>query len=95
VEREKGQRVVTESIEGLKSKPSDDPVEDAVVLAELLAKDEPLAKLLDAFMIRRYDRCKFICDSSVRLGEWEQHLSPDDDTAGVTAKMFQVVAQPI
>lgn len=70
-------------------------VEDAVVLAELLEKDEPLPKLLDTFMARRYDRCKFICESSVQIGVWEQHPSLDEDTAGITAKMFQVVSQPI
>jgi 2-polyprenyl-6-methoxyphenol hydroxylase-like FAD-dependent oxidoreductase len=70
-------------------------VEDGVVLGELLARDEPLPGLLDEFMQRRYERCKFIVEGSLQLGEWEMNPSPDADAPGLTKKMLGVVAQPI
>jgi 2-polyprenyl-6-methoxyphenol hydroxylase-like FAD-dependent oxidoreductase len=70
-------------------------VEDAVVLSELLAKDAPVAELIDEFMRRRYERSKFIVEASVQIGEWEQHPTPDADFIGLTRKMMEVVAAPI
>jgi 2-polyprenyl-6-methoxyphenol hydroxylase-like FAD-dependent oxidoreductase len=70
-------------------------VEGAVVLAELLAKDAPVRELLDAFMKRRYERNKFVVESSVQIGEWEQHPTPDADFIGLTAKSGEVTAQPL
>ncbi|HEX4950011.1 MAG TPA: FAD-dependent oxidoreductase [Blastocatellia bacterium] len=70
-------------------------VEDGVVLGELLQRDEPLPKLLDEFMQRRFERCKFIVEGSLQLGEWEMHPSPEADAPGLTKKMLGVVAQPI
>lgn len=47
-------------------------IEDAVVLAEELAKDQSVEAVLEAYMNRRYDRCKMVCDASMKLAEWEQ-----------------------
>lgn len=47
-------------------------IEDAVVLGELLATNDPLSTVLENFMKRRYDRCKMVVDASNTLGEWEQ-----------------------
>ncbi len=70
-------------------------VEDGVVLGELLQRDAPLPQLLDEFMQRRFERCKFIVEGSLQLGEWEMHPSPDADPPGLTKKMLGVMAQPI
>jgi 2-polyprenyl-6-methoxyphenol hydroxylase-like FAD-dependent oxidoreductase len=70
-------------------------MEDAVVLGELLAREAPIQNLFAEFMRRRYERCKVVFDSSVQLGEWEQHPSPDADPAGLTAKLFTTLAAPI
>jgi 2-polyprenyl-6-methoxyphenol hydroxylase-like FAD-dependent oxidoreductase len=70
-------------------------VEDAVVLGQLFAQDLPLDQLLPAFMQRRYERCKFIFESSLQIGEWEQRPTPDADPAALTKKMLATVAQPI
>lgn len=69
--------------------------EDAVVLGELLARNEPIEALLAAFMQRRYERCRFIVESSLQVGEWEQHPELSGDPVGLTAKMLEVVAAPI
>jgi 2-polyprenyl-6-methoxyphenol hydroxylase-like FAD-dependent oxidoreductase len=70
-------------------------VEDAVVLGELLARPDPVAELLEAFMKRRYERCKFVVESSLQIGEWEQQAEPQGDAASLTEKMLQVMASPI
>jgi 2-polyprenyl-6-methoxyphenol hydroxylase-like FAD-dependent oxidoreductase len=70
-------------------------VEDGVVLGELLQRDEPLATLLDEFMQRRFERCKFIVEGSLQLGEWEMNPSPEADPMGLTKKMIGMMAQPL
>jgi 2-polyprenyl-6-methoxyphenol hydroxylase-like FAD-dependent oxidoreductase len=70
-------------------------VEDGVVLGELLARDEPIQSLLDEFMQRRFERCKFIVEGSLQLGEWEMRPTPEADAPGLTKKMLEVMAQPI
>jgi 2-polyprenyl-6-methoxyphenol hydroxylase-like FAD-dependent oxidoreductase len=47
-------------------------IEDAVVLAEEISKDQPVEQALENFMNRRYERCKMIIDVSNTLAEWEQ-----------------------
>ncbi|MDQ0972284.1 2-polyprenyl-6-methoxyphenol hydroxylase-like FAD-dependent oxidoreductase [Neobacillus niacini] len=46
-------------------------IEDALVLSELLQKDEPVVDVLNEFMERRYERCKFVVDNSNTLVNWE------------------------
>jgi 2-polyprenyl-6-methoxyphenol hydroxylase-like FAD-dependent oxidoreductase len=70
-------------------------MEDAVVLGELLARDEPLEQLFAAFMHRRFERCKFVFEASLQIGEWEQHPTPDADPAGLTARLMPTLAAPI
>ena len=43
-------------------------IEDAVVLAELAASPMSVPEMLDAFMRRRYERCKFVQDTSRQVG---------------------------
>jgi 2-polyprenyl-6-methoxyphenol hydroxylase-like FAD-dependent oxidoreductase len=47
-------------------------IEDAVVLAEELAKDQSVEDVLAAYRERRYQRCKTIVDVSNTLAEWER-----------------------
>jgi 2-polyprenyl-6-methoxyphenol hydroxylase-like FAD-dependent oxidoreductase len=70
-------------------------VEDAVVLGELLARDTPVEQLLEEYMQRRFERCRFIVEGSLQLGEWEQHPAPEADPVGLTARMLETVAAPI
>lgn len=46
-------------------------IEDAVLLAELLGRDAALPALLDEFMHRRFDRAKFVVETSDQLATWE------------------------
>jgi 2-polyprenyl-6-methoxyphenol hydroxylase-like FAD-dependent oxidoreductase len=70
-------------------------VEDAVVVGQVFARDAPIESLMQEFTDRRYERCKFIFESSVQIGEWEQYPSPAADPEGLTRKMLDVVAAPI
>jgi 2-polyprenyl-6-methoxyphenol hydroxylase-like FAD-dependent oxidoreductase len=47
-------------------------IEDAVVLAEELQKDQSVEDVMSNYMTRRYDRCKTIVDVSNTLAEWER-----------------------
>jgi 2-polyprenyl-6-methoxyphenol hydroxylase-like FAD-dependent oxidoreductase len=46
-------------------------IEDAVVLCELLQTEQAVPQILEAFMQRRYERCKMVVDASETLGRWE------------------------
>ena len=62
-------------------------IEDSVVLAEELSRNDSVEAALAAFMERRYDRCRFIVEGSEAIGAWEQdHSYPIDPNA----KRFEV-----
>jgi 2-polyprenyl-6-methoxyphenol hydroxylase-like FAD-dependent oxidoreductase len=46
-------------------------IEDSVVLAEELSRAESLPAALEAFMRRRFDRCRLVVETSLQLSEWE------------------------
>jgi 2-polyprenyl-6-methoxyphenol hydroxylase-like FAD-dependent oxidoreductase len=46
-------------------------IEDAVLLGELLGRDAPLNALLDEFMRRRFDRARYVVESSQQILSWE------------------------
>ncbi len=70
-------------------------VEDAVVLGEELARGAALPAALEAFMKRRYQRARAICEASIQLGEWEQRPTPDADPDGLLKKIFMLFQQPV
>lgn len=70
-------------------------VEDAIVLAEEVAADQDVEAALQRFEERRFERCKFINESSLLIGKWELTQSPDADHAGLRRQMLDVVAKPI
>jgi 2-polyprenyl-6-methoxyphenol hydroxylase-like FAD-dependent oxidoreductase len=51
-------------------------IEDAVVLAEILAAGDPMDEALERYTGRRYDRCKFVQDHSRKVGEEGQLSDP-------------------
>ena len=60
---------------------------DGVVLTQELQAKATLPEAFDAFMQRRYDRCRFIVEGSEAIGAWEQdHSLPIDPSA----KRFEV-----
>ncbi|MCC5968726.1 MAG: FAD-dependent monooxygenase [Pararhodobacter sp.] len=47
-------------------------MEDGVVLGECIAAAPDIGSALDAFMARRYDRCRLVVENSLRLGQLER-----------------------
>jgi 2-polyprenyl-6-methoxyphenol hydroxylase-like FAD-dependent oxidoreductase len=47
-------------------------IEDAVLLGELLGRHGPLEPLLEEFMARRFERARFVIESSRQISAWEQ-----------------------
>jgi len=70
-------------------------IEDAVVLAELLDQDLSLETALERFMERRFERCKFVVESSIQVGEWEMQNKRDVDRFDLVKRMMEVSAAPI
>ena len=71
-------------------------IEDAVVLAELLATDLAMPELLDRFMGRRYERCRLVVDTAVKLGEMEKDTTiPIQAHFDLMTATFRRLAEPI
>ena len=54
-------------------------IEDAVVLADVIAQNLPWQETISQFMYRRYARVNLIQSASMQLGEYEQGRCPDLD----------------
>jgi 2-polyprenyl-6-methoxyphenol hydroxylase-like FAD-dependent oxidoreductase len=71
-------------------------VEDAVVLAERLADSASIAEALASFMARRFERCRMVVENSLQLAAWERDpTAPGADSAGLMARSWAALAQPI
>ena len=71
-------------------------IEDAVVLAELLASDLSVPELLERFMARRFDRCRLVVETAVRLGDMEKDTSiPIQAHFDLMRATFRTLAEPI
>ncbi|MGY1784383.1 FAD-dependent monooxygenase [Geodermatophilus sp. SYSU D00698] len=71
-------------------------IEDSVVLADVLAGDDDVPAVLLGFGERRFDRCRLVVETSVRLGEWEQHPPADPALPGrLTGRVLAELARPL
>lgn len=71
-------------------------IEDAVVLAELIATDLPAAELLARFMARRFDRCRLVVETAVKLGEMEKDTAiPIQSHFELMTATFRKLGEPI
>jgi 2-polyprenyl-6-methoxyphenol hydroxylase-like FAD-dependent oxidoreductase len=71
-------------------------IEDAVVLAELLASDLSVPELLDRFMTRRFARCRLVVETAVKLGNMEKDTSiPIQAHFDLMRATFRTLAEPI
>jgi 2-polyprenyl-6-methoxyphenol hydroxylase-like FAD-dependent oxidoreductase len=52
-------------------------IEDAVVLAELAAEHDDVDALGEAFAARRFERCRFVVESSAQIAAWQTQTPPD------------------
>ena len=70
-------------------------IEDAIVLAEELQRaDTPQAAFI-AYRERRFERCRFIVETSLAVCRSQLGTGPDFDYGVASRRMFENVAQPI
>jgi len=69
-------------------------VEDAVVLAEELARQPTVEEALAAHMARRLERCRMVFDNALQLSRWERLADPAADPGGLTAESWAELAKP-
>jgi 2-polyprenyl-6-methoxyphenol hydroxylase-like FAD-dependent oxidoreductase len=71
-------------------------IEDSVVLAQTLAEGDDVPATLRRFGDRRFDRSRLVVETSVQLGEWEQHPPDDPSLPGrLMGQALAVLARPI
>ena len=71
-------------------------IEDAVLLGELLERAAPVDALLAEFMSRRFDRAKFVIDTSRQLSEWElEQWSGVDNPAARPGALLHTATQAL
>lgn len=70
-------------------------IEDALVLAEEIERRADVEDAFEAFRTRRFERCRYIVESSLALCRGQLGLGPRVDQAAATKAMFELVAQPI
>lgn len=70
-------------------------VEDAVVLAEEIARAPDLTAALDAYQDRRWERCRMVVENSARLAEIEITGGSREEHAGLMKQSMIGLAQPI
>jgi 2-polyprenyl-6-methoxyphenol hydroxylase-like FAD-dependent oxidoreductase len=71
-------------------------IEDAIVLAEVLGSDLPISEALDCFMTRRFERCRMVVETALKLGEMERDSSiPIKAHLSLMGVTFRQLAAPI
>lgn len=70
-------------------------IEDAIVLADELARAAEPEEAFIAYRRRRFERCRYIVEHSKAIGDSQLGLLPPVDQAKATREMFEVIAAPI
>jgi 2-polyprenyl-6-methoxyphenol hydroxylase-like FAD-dependent oxidoreductase len=71
-------------------------IEDAIVLAELLAAERAVPDLLDEFMARRFARCRLVVETALKLGDMEKDTTiPIQAHFDLMTATFRQLAGPI
>jgi 2-polyprenyl-6-methoxyphenol hydroxylase-like FAD-dependent oxidoreductase len=70
-------------------------IEDAIVLAQELARADSVPTALEAFTERRFERCRTIVEGSERVGQWEQDHSLPMDPDATRNSVIMAASAPI
>jgi 2-polyprenyl-6-methoxyphenol hydroxylase-like FAD-dependent oxidoreductase len=70
-------------------------LEDAAVLAEVLGKHNELDPALEEYMQRRFDRCKYVVEQSMRIARYEIEGADATLSYKVLADTFTELTKPI
>ncbi|HXZ54755.1 MAG TPA: FAD-dependent oxidoreductase [Burkholderiales bacterium] len=69
--------------------------EDGIVLAEELARADSVPAALEAFVCRRFERCRMVVENSLEIGRLEMSGAPPADQTAVVARSLAALAAPI
>jgi 2-polyprenyl-6-methoxyphenol hydroxylase-like FAD-dependent oxidoreductase len=71
-------------------------IEDAVVLAELLATADAVPDALEQFMARRFERCRLVVETAVELGNMEKDTTiPIEAHFELMTATFRKLGEPL
>ena len=70
-------------------------IEDALVLAEELGRNDDVLSALQAFQDRRWERCRMVVENSARLCQIEIEGGSKDEHAQIMRDSMAALAQPI
>lgn len=70
-------------------------IEDSLVLADELSRASDPERAFESYRQRRFERCKYIVDTSVALCNSQLRKGPSLDQAQITREMLEVTGQPI
>jgi 2-polyprenyl-6-methoxyphenol hydroxylase-like FAD-dependent oxidoreductase len=69
--------------------------EDGIVLAEELSRGDSVPAALEAFMRRRFERCRMVVENSMEIGRLEMSGAPPADQTAIVARSLEALAAPI
>jgi 2-polyprenyl-6-methoxyphenol hydroxylase-like FAD-dependent oxidoreductase len=70
-------------------------IEDAIVLAEVLARAPEVPSALQAFQDRRWERCRMVVENSLRLGQIEMENGSKEEHGQIMRETAMALAAPI
>jgi 2-polyprenyl-6-methoxyphenol hydroxylase-like FAD-dependent oxidoreductase len=70
-------------------------IEDGIVLADELDRQASVDDALNAYVARRYERCRLIVETCVAIADNEMHRTPGFDHAAITQHVMDVMVQPL
>jgi len=70
-------------------------IEDAIVLAEELQRAPGVAQACNAFMGRRYERCRLVVENSLEIGRREQRGDSVESQTTLVEQSLRALAEPI
>jgi 2-polyprenyl-6-methoxyphenol hydroxylase-like FAD-dependent oxidoreductase len=70
-------------------------IEDSLVLAEEITRAQSPEDAFKAYRARRFERCKFIVETSLSLCRGQIGAGPAVEQAVATRKMFEIISQPL
>ena len=71
-------------------------IEDALVLADLVAKGISPPEIAARLSERRFERCRLVVDGSLQLSRWEcEPDTPGADPGRLMGETFKALAAPV
>jgi 2-polyprenyl-6-methoxyphenol hydroxylase-like FAD-dependent oxidoreductase len=69
--------------------------EDGIVLAQELSRGDSVPAAFEAFMRRRFERCRMVVENSMEIGRLEMSGAPAAEQTAVVARSLAALAAPI